>query len=201
MGKKSLFVVLVLALLLAACGGKETPDAEGELVTITFACEDHQRGRYKELAKDFEDANPDIRVHLISANEASGRQGQGGRVTISGDVFERLTAAADTFVWLAALRPDEWSFLLDLEPFIDDPSFPLDDFYPGTLDHFRRQRGIYGLPAEIMPILIFYDRRMFDEVGAPHPHIGWTWDDFIDAATQLTEREGDAVKRYGFVDA
>jgi multiple sugar transport system substrate-binding protein len=41
---------------------------------------------------------------------------------------------------------------------------------------------------------------MFDQAGLAYPRIGWTWDDFLDAAIQLTEREGGEVTRYGFVE-
>jgi ABC-type glycerol-3-phosphate transport system substrate-binding protein len=89
---------------------------------------------------------------------------------------------------------------LDLGPYVDDPSFPVEDFFPGTLDRFRWRGGIYGLPATVLPILMLYDPGMFDEVGVPYPRIGWTWDDFMQAVAQLTLREQGEVTRYGFVD-
>ncbi|NIV38725.1 MAG: extracellular solute-binding protein, partial [Anaerolineae bacterium] len=60
--------------------------------------------------------------------------------------------------------------------------------------------GTYGLPAEVLPYLIFYDRNIFDATRVPYPQPGWTWDDLIAAASQLTETEGGTVSRYGFVD-
>jgi ABC-type glycerol-3-phosphate transport system substrate-binding protein len=195
--------MLIAATLSAACAGKGMPAAVGEPVVITFACKNYQRSRYEDLVKGFQTANPDVRVQFVSADEASGMQGKGGTVTVDGREIERLTAAADTFVWYARLRPTDWSYLLNLQPFVDDSSssFPADDLYPGTLDHFRWQGGLYGLPARVLPILIFYDKGMFDEASVPHPRTGWTWDDFLEAAARLTEREEDAVKRYGFVDS
>jgi ABC-type glycerol-3-phosphate transport system substrate-binding protein len=121
-------------------------------------------------------------------------------VALTGNRFERLAVAADTFVGYTRFQPADWHFLSDLSPFVNDPSFPADDFYPGALDHFRWQGGIYGLPAEIRPFLIFYDRELFDRAGVSHPYVGWTWDDLAQAAAQLTEREDQAVQRYGFVD-
>jgi multiple sugar transport system substrate-binding protein len=208
MAKRQSLLLLVAAMVLTACTGKETPVYEGEPVTITFACMDYERFLYEPLVEDFHTTNPDIRVQLVSAEEASGMQiqQQGSTMTMTGtsdgtDV-ERLTSSADTFVWFAPLRPTEWSYLLDLQSFVDDaPSFPADDFYPGTLDDFRWQGRLYGLPAEVVPVLIFYDKGMFDEAGVAYPHIGWTWDDFLEAATRLTRRAGGEVSRYGFVDS
>jgi ABC-type glycerol-3-phosphate transport system substrate-binding protein len=190
--------LLAVALLLPACGEKKTPPAQDGPIIITFACDDYQRSQYKRLAQEFGQANPGIQVKLISADQASGTQGQDPSALVL--AFKRLSAAADAFTWSVPLLPGDWSFLLDLGPFVDDPSFPADDFLPAALDHFRWQRGVYGLPAEMQPILIYYDRGAFDEAGAPYPRAGWTWDDFVQAALQLTQRQGDTVQRYGFVD-
>jgi ABC-type glycerol-3-phosphate transport system substrate-binding protein len=190
----------LISSLLVACTTPVVPT--GESVTITFACMDHQRDRYEDLVTGFQKANPGVRVQIVSADEASGMQRQGSTVTSSGSEIERLAAAADTFVWFARLQSTDWPYLLNLQPFVDDASsFPADDFYPGTLDDLRWQHHLYGLPAEVLPILIFYDKDMFDEAAVAYPKIGWTWDDFLGAADRLTEREEGEVSRYGFVDS
>jgi multiple sugar transport system substrate-binding protein len=197
MVKRLYLVQLAIAILLAACARKETPAFKGEPTTLTFACMDYQHSLYEPLVEGFHAVNPNIRVQLVSADEASGMQRQGSTVTSGGQEVERLAAHADTFVWFAGLRPTDHWFLLDLQPFVQDSSFPANDFYPGTLDLLRQQGKLYGLPAEITPHLIFYDKDVFDQAGVPHPHIGWTWDDFLGAASRLTEREGDTITRYG----
>jgi ABC-type glycerol-3-phosphate transport system substrate-binding protein len=166
----------------------QTSDREGTI--ITFACWEQYRGEYADLAFYFERVNPGVQVQIISIEETTGDLGG----------VEQLAAVADTFVWIAWDRPGEYRFLLDLRPFVDEPSFSAEDFFPSTLDHFRWQQGIYGLPAYVIPLSIFYDRTAFDQAGLDYPQAGWTWDDLLAAATQLTEREGDEVTRYGFVD-
>jgi len=187
--KRLVLYLLTATALLAAC-------AQNEPTTITFACMDYQRSLYEPLVEGFHAADPKVRVQFVSADEASGMQRQGNTVTSDGQEMERLTAHADTFVWFASLRPTDHWFLLDLQPFVDDLYLPTSDFYPGTLDIFRHQDRLYGLPAEITPHLIFYDKNLFDQAGVPYPRIGWTWDDFEDAASRLTERDGDAITRY-----
>jgi multiple sugar transport system substrate-binding protein len=189
-----LLAVIGPAALLAACA---RPAPTVEPVTITFACMDYQRTLYEPLVEGFHAASPDIRVQFVSADEASGMQREGSTVTMDGKEVERLASHADTFVWyaLSALR-EPW-FLLDLQPFAEASSFQAADLYPGTLDLFRWQGRLCGLPAEVTPQLIFYDKGIFDQAGVPYPHIGWTWDDFLHAASQLTEQEGERVIRYG----
>lgn len=198
---RMLLTTVVLGLLPPACAAPFPPPA-GEPATITFACKDYQRSLYEELVKDFQKVNPDVTVQFVSADEVSGMAQQGSTVSSSGNEVEVLAAATDTFVWFAQLRPTDWPYLLDLQPFVDDdPVFPTDDFYPGTLDDLRWQGDLYGLPGQIAPALIFYDEGMFDEAGVTHPEVGWSWEDLLEAAGRLTEREGDKVIRYGFVDS
>jgi len=192
--------MIALAVLPTACIAP-VPLPTGEPAIITFACLDHERSQYEALVKEFEKATPSVRVRLVSADELTGTRREGNTLISSGDEFERLAAAADTFVWFTRLQPADWPYLLDLQPFVDEePSFPTDDFYPGTLDGFRWQGHLRGLPAEVLPVLIFYDKKMFDEAGIAYPQIGWTWDDFLEVAVRLTAREGEQVNRYGFVD-
>jgi multiple sugar transport system substrate-binding protein len=196
-----LLTAIVVGILVPACGAP-SPAPTGDPVTITFACKDYQRNLYEELVKGFHNANPDVTVQLVSADEASGMRQQGSTVSSSGNEIEELAARTDTFVWFAQLSPTDWPYLLNLQPFVDDDtSFPADDFYPGTLDDLRWQGNLHGLPGQIAPVLIFYDKGMFDQVGMAYPEVGWDWDALLDAADKLSEREGDKVTRYGFVDS
>jgi multiple sugar transport system substrate-binding protein len=172
-----------------------------EVVTITFACRDHERSQFLDLVDDFQRANPDVRVQFISADEASGQQKEGATITSDGGEIGRLSTAADTFHWYARPAPSDWAYLLELDTFVDDPSFPTDDYFPGTLEHFRWQGNMHGLPSMILPILIFYDRTFFEEAGISTPEIGWDWGVFENTAAQLTVREDGEVSRYGFVDS
>jgi len=207
--KKVCLWLLAPAFLLAACasGGADTmpsrtarPSANEAAVVLTFACPDYQRGDFESLAEDYEEANPGLHIQFVSADEASGMQRQGNAVISDGNEIQRLAGAADTFVWSARFTPTDWPSLLDLTPFVDDPTFPAKDFFPGTLDHFRWQGSVRGLPASVSPFLVFYDKQMFDATGVPYPEIGWHWGDLLQAASHLTTREGDEVRRYGFVD-
>jgi multiple sugar transport system substrate-binding protein len=203
MGRRSFAALLVPVLLLAACAGGAagTPapspgpgpspvpapqPPSREPVTITFACRGYEQGDFTRLAESFEQANPGIHVQLVLTGENDW-------------TVEPLAVKADTFLH-ASLAPEDWSFLLDLTPFVDESSFPSDDFFPGALDHFRWQGRLYGLPARLSLVLVFYDREMFDQAGLPYPRAGWSWDDLISTAARLTERQGGQVTRYGFVD-
>lgn len=190
-------VITLFGLLLSSCAPAPPP---AELTTITFACWDYQRSVYEPLVADFQKSNPEIGVQLVSVEEALGSTQQGNVAVVSSDDFGRVASVADTFAWFSSLLPSDWTYVLNLQPLVDqDPAFPLDDFYPGTLDDLRWQGNLHGLPAEVQPIVVFYDRGIFDANGWKYPQAGWTWGDLLEAADLATQREDGETTRYGLV--
>jgi len=76
---------------------------------------------------------------------------------------------------------------------------PLDDYLaawdkidwinPSAFDSFRYKGQIYGVPLAGYIKHIIYNKRMFAEKNVPEPSLDWTWDDFIDAAVKLTDKD------------
>ena len=48
--------------------------------------------------------------------------------------------------------------------------------------------------------LIFFNKDAFDAAGLDYPEAGWTWDDALAMAQELTIRDGDEVTQWGFVE-
>jgi ABC-type glycerol-3-phosphate transport system substrate-binding protein len=88
----------------------------------------------------------------------------------------------------------------DLTPFLEEDSALLQDFYPGLLRACQQDGKTWALPERGYPFLIFYDKDAFDEAELPYPQRGWSEADFLEAARQLTVREGEEVRRYGFLN-
>jgi ABC-type glycerol-3-phosphate transport system substrate-binding protein len=188
----------LLVLLLTACT-TPTPTPQTENVTITFACQDYQRDWYRDLAQEFHRAHPAISVEFVSVDEVTGN----APGTVSTDDVYKIAAAADTFV--ASSHILGWAtpqdIVLDLTDLAEqDDKFTLDDFYTGPLALFQSGGKLWGLPFSADTLLFFYDPKLFDAAGVPYPQISWPWDDFVEAASRLTIREGDTVKQYGYVD-
>jgi len=68
------------------------------------------------------------------------------------------------------------------------------------VERFRQQGGLWGLPAGVDPLVVFYDPAAFDDAGVAYPTAGWAWDDLLSQAQHLTQREGEQIVRYGFAD-
>ena len=184
-----LLALLILSLLLAACKGekkKQQPSEPSEHVTITFGCREWEKSTYRDLADQFEAANPDVRVHLVMLEATA-------------DPTDSV-AEADTLIMSPYPTLTRQGLVRDLTPFIEaDKTFEPEYFYPHTLEDLQWDGGAWGLPFAVSFHLIFYDKEAFDAAGVPYPEPGWTWDDFLSKAKALTEREGDEVVRWGFV--
>ncbi len=173
----------------------------GEPVTITFACSDHDQGKYRQLADTFHQEHPSIAVQIAPSTAVFGK---------SENDLQELASSADSFVLQRSLEPQDIQsgLLRDLQPLAEaDAAFDPPDFYPGLLDRFRWQGGLWGLPSPGYPLVIFYDKAAFDEAGLSHPQPpalsgaegGWSFEEFETAARQLTKRQGEETSRFGLV--
>ena len=81
----------------------------------------------------------------------------------------------------------------DLTDRIASAGLDPDDFYPGPVDQFRWNDGLWGLPDTASPEIVYYDRAAFAAAGLETPTDDWTYDDMRAAALALTE---DAAGRH-----
>ena len=91
--------------------------------------------------------------------------------------------------------------LLDLMPSVRKRSVDLHQFYPEVLSIAQRGEALFALPKDFTPLMVFCNRRLFEEAGIPYPNQDWTWDDFLELAKRLTrDTDGDGrIDRYGTV--
>lgn len=75
----------------------------------------------------------------------------------------------------------------DLAPLVrSDPSFRLDDYFETVAATFRRGEQLYAIPLDFTPMVMYYNKALFDRAGVPYPQDGWTWEQFLDTARRLT---------------
>ena len=147
---------------------------------------------YRLLADQFHEANPDIAIELKMLDIT----GAGG----GAPDLSSIAKTSDCFQWYPSLQdPKSLAAVLSLEPFLEaDESLEAGDFYPQLIRQFTKQGRLWGLPADVTPFVIEYNRDLFDATGVSYPSPSWTWDDFLDAAVALTQGEGES-KHYGYV--
>jgi len=88
----------------------------------------------------------------------------------------------------------EGDFLIDLTPFLSRlaregvSGTNIDEYFPVLVDIFKIDKKVFALPKDTSPIGLFYNKKMFDDMGVPYPsEYGWTIQEFIDTAKKLTK--------------
>lgn len=89
--------------------------------------------------------------------------------------------------------------LLDLTPFIAQLGIDTAQWYPNVLNIARRGSALYAFPKGFTPLMVYYNKRLFDEANIPYPSSTWTWDDYLKIAKRLTKDfDGDGtIDQYG----
>ncbi|CAG0935893.1 hypothetical protein TFLX_04744 [Thermoflexales bacterium] len=209
---KLLWLLVVLSILLSACGGTPTPEAAATPVpgaqptpdpnqtTVLFAVNEYEMASYNDLIKAFEKDNPGIKIKSVSINEILGL----GPLDTQwpDDYAQKLAAGADVVsVNAGDQSASEKGLVRDLKPLIDaDTTFKGDDFIPGALEQFQWKGGTWGVPTSAEFQFIVFDKALFDKAGVSYPEPGWTWDDFTAKAKALTLRDGDTTTQWGFIE-
>lgn len=202
---RSLFfpaLVVVLALL-PACDltGRTGSGEGGETVTITFAAWEHERRTYEPLAAQFMQENPDINVLIVPLEDMLNFHESGGPSSET-ERLRRVVTGADTAmaqgVSPAAMSSD---LLMDLTPLMEaDDSFNRDDFYPGALERYTKNGGLWVLPRAFRLPILSYNKDLFLANDIPLPEPGWSWNDLLASAEQVSTQQGDTVETYGIFD-
>ena len=182
-----LIFLAVLTLMAAGCAGMGSPPTPTSApVTLRFVFPQRVREqKYWEAAQAFNAKYPHITVQVERAGNITQRVRSGGV-----DVFE-----VEQFDFPSLLQR---GLIRDLTPYLEsEKDFPLSDYTPAVLDIFRAQGRTWAIPANIDPMVVFYNKGLCDQAGVAYPRVGWDWGDFLMAATALTDLE-QVPPRYGF---
>ncbi len=184
MKKKMLSILLCSALAVAAMSTGIVASAD-ESVTIRYGIwDDNQRPALEDIADAFMEENPDITVEI--------------EVTPWSDYFTTLETAAtggsapDVF-WMNAPHFTmyyEGGMLSSLDDLIGDSEIASKSDFPDSLVDMYTGDGVwYGMPKGFDTIAVYYNKEIFDAAGVDYPTSDWTWDDFVELATELTDEE------------
>jgi len=189
---KNLTLLFICLFLFSACQLRSSDDTASPTtsgtVMIRLAVTDQLRSQIQPLIAAFIADHEEIEVQFISIE------------ITDGESYHRTVAeSADVFVSTAQRHPHP-EYLLDLRPFIErDDTFDAADFYPHML--VEENSRVQTIPVSAAYHVIYYNKALFDAAGMPYPENGWTLDQFLAAAQQLTRRNGDEVTQWGYLPA
>ncbi len=201
--KKILSMLLAVVMLLAmtACGGSEEETAQegGNSVVISFAGWGSlaEKKIFTKMIDDFEKTHPGVKVnyqHVPGTQE---------------DYLVKLTSllAANKMPDVFYIHSDEFFSWADadrlenLTPYMEASQVAsnaqvweksLNVFRFDTAAHQVGQGNLYGLPKDLGPWAMVYNKTLFEAKGValPDPEVPMTWSEFVEVCKQLTDGTG-----------
>lgn len=153
---------------------------------------DEYAKKVQDLYAEFERRNPDIEIRVENIpNEYVSKMILSFIAKAEPDVMVLDFSSAAVFI--------NNDVLTDLTPIIEtDKDFAVSDYFPNALNAARRGKSLYAIPNDFTPMVLYYNKRLFDRAGVPYPKRGWSFDDFLQTARKLTNRSSEPPT-YGFV--
>jgi ABC-type glycerol-3-phosphate transport system substrate-binding protein len=90
--------------------------------------------------------------------------------------------------------------LMSQQPGLTRESFNQQFLQVGVAYGGEAEGELHMLPMGADVVVLFYNRRLFDEAGVDYPTSDWDWNEFVETAEALTTRGDDgSTQVYGFV--
>ncbi|HFF9477435.1 TPA: sugar ABC transporter substrate-binding protein [Serratia marcescens] len=149
-------------------------------ITLRYAVWDrNQLSSEQEIAKRFEQANPDIKIEI--------------ELTPSAQYFVKLDSAAaggvapDIF-WINMpyfVQYAKNGIMEPLAPYIKDSGLKLDDVVASSVKAYQYDGQQMAIPRDVDSIAVWYNKKLFDQAGVSYPTSDWNWDDLKSKAIAL----------------
>jgi len=178
--------VIIVTAMLAGCSG-ETNDkttSNDDNVTLTFGLWDkYQEPILREIANKFEEQNSNIKIDI--------------QLTPFGQYWTKLEAAAtgevlpDIF-WINGPNIVKYAsngILLPIDDKVKEDNMDLSLYPESLVKLYTVDDKLYGIPKDWDLTALWYNKKLFDEKGVEYPNENWTWNDMVEAARKLTDKE------------
>ena len=183
--------MLIMALVILATTTAITP-AQDE-VTLGFVYGSFApQEKWEAYFEGFLEAHPNVTINYIPVPLDSWGDYTQKIVTtmLGGEQVDVIWNAIEAVPLMA-----ERGVLRELDSFLEsDPDIQefLDDANPKLLEGLRWNDQQYLLPFAWNTTLIYYNKAVLEAAGLPEPPPDWTWDDFLEYATTITQdTDGD----------
>lgn len=194
--RKVLSLGLALAMLtglLSGCGKEEK-----EKNTFTFAT--WAAGTELE----------EFQAIINKVNEAAGGEYKIEVLSIPSDYYVKISTKiaaknCPDFFWMTQELISKYAQMGALanitEQFQGSENLTPDMYYEGVVASAMYDGSYWGLPWIANPLIVYYNKDMFDELGiaCPGPQDDWTWEEFLDVCRKFSGQEYRGNTVYGTV--
>ncbi|WP_020575426.1 ABC transporter substrate-binding protein [Actinopolymorpha alba] len=188
-------VALGVLTALAACGsGPSNEPSKGKVeLTMSVWGGDVDKKVYNQRLRLAEKEYPNIKVRL-QLSPGGEEYSQKISTAIAGGKGPDILELAEHTPAFASKNQ-----VLPLDDYIQQSKLDLGNMFGETVPKIFAYEGKqYAIPDRSGAMVLYYNKKMFDDAGADYPTAEWTWDDLLAAAQKLTIRENGQVKQWGF---
>lgn len=190
-GAKAAFAVLIATVALMTIfrpQGDRPSNPDAVQIELSFWGSYEEWAMWKEIVDGFHAGNPDVFVKLtyIPANYEDKTQ---------------LLLAADSAPDVMLIQDEpfpgyaEHGKFADLTEWAHSEAVPVDwdtAFWPTAAESFEHEGRVMGMPIWGGNVLLYYNRKMFRDLGVEPPPDEWTFEEFIAKGKELTrDTDGD----------
>ena len=172
---------LFCLIFLSGCG-KQAVSNKNKEITFLFQGTPEQIKLFKDkMIPLFEKRNPGIEVKLLLVTGGSNVDKLMTMMAAGTppDVMYLQDTALPNFVAKGVL--------LNLNEFAkEDKEFNISDFYPAGIKLGSIDGKLYLVPRVTGVVVVFYNKKLFDEAHIPYPEKDWKWDDLYKIGKALT---------------
>lgn len=181
--------IFCIVFLISGCGGKKE-----EGIKLMYWGSYEEIDIMNKMVSVFKKTHPDIDVYPIHAANYMDKL----QIMIGGGTPPDLFYLGDdnfvAYVEAGALASFE-----DIK--MSDTLFDEEDYFELPLNAFKYEEKLYGLPISWTPLVLYYNKDIFDEAGLSYPDTTWDWDDFLSACKKCTkdiDRDG-VIDQFGYL--
>ena len=190
--KKSVLILLVLVLLLAAHGNVSRAQATTTLLWGMWGSPD-EIATHQKVADAYMAKHPEVKITLWS-------QPWGDYFTKLATLFTSKDPKQIPDVFFLSPVPSYAAkgVLMNLDDLIKSSKMDLTDYWPGAISSVSFKGSVYGFPRDVGVEVLYYNKDDFDKAKLSYPTDKWTWDDLRKAAQALTVKDASGrTTRYG----
>lgn len=174
--KLIILAVLGFSVIAAGSGCKAKQTMENGKIKLRWVS-DNNPLRGEQIAL-FEKANPGIEVALDWSSSGQQKiltQIAGGNAPDLFDVYR--STDLKVFARKGALLP--------LDDYARKYKVDLNDYTKQLKDFMYVDGKLYALPCNVTPLVLYYNKTLFDRANVPYPNEKWSWDDLINAGGKI----------------
>jgi multiple sugar transport system substrate-binding protein len=191
MRERSVSVVAPILLLAALVSGCTSDAAEGPTrVTLMVSGDPAEIEAYRAVVAGFNDSQDRVEADLLPFAERDELIARLSTSIAGGeppDLFLMNYRYYGQFAARGALEP-LGSYLAGSSAFAEE------DFFSTAMTPFRWDGEQMCLPQNVSSLVVYYNADLFRSAGVDPPSAGWTWDDLVAAAGELTsDGDGDGT--------